>query len=298
MEIAINRGNYQKQMIEISSFDSDNIRYIKPLLFYKVSRSLDVHYNHESETGIVKKVIVVRSPLMMIPFEVSTFENDNGTSCNISLSFANLPRLHNGESVNKFYQFIKAIDDTTEETVLDNRKRWGLPKKIAFQKTLKRLSEEYSYFMNVGVICDPDNGYIVGCLDEDGKKASFDIFKKRCIVSAILELTDITFTDKTFRVNWTLCQIRKFRPYSNIQYFFFNEAVIDDEDNPDDVVTVALRTRTVKIPEPPKPPVIVAPKFYPKVVPSVDQLQDALSKLKPKPVKTPVKAVKKKRSKR
>ncbi len=55
-----------------------------------------------------------------------------------------------------------------------------------------------------------------------------------------MELTDLKFTDKEYRSNWTVMQIRKFNPYSPIQEFFMTGCFICDEDDPEDTVYASL----------------------------------------------------------
>ena len=39
--------NYKDLFIDIEKFDEDNISYIKPILFYKVSRNMGIYYKKE-----------------------------------------------------------------------------------------------------------------------------------------------------------------------------------------------------------------------------------------------------------
>nr|AEX62629.1 hypothetical protein mv_L424 [Moumouvirus Monve] len=266
-----NIGNYKDLFIDINNFNEENITYVKPVLFYQVSKNMGVYYEREikedkkstqSESKTKKKTksensskktnsdiapikhkkqkIIVHTPKMIIPFGVKEFDNKGKKAYNICLSFSTLTNLYNEDEIKKFYYFIKKIDKVNEETISEYIKPWKLPKNLKYKKTLQRLSEDFPHYMNITMPYDNDIGFLFNTYDEEGKKSSIDILKKRSIVSAVIELTDIKFTDKIFKSNWTIMQIRKFKPYSPIQEFFMTECFICDEDDPEDNVYAKL----------------------------------------------------------
>uniref|UniRef100_A0A6G6ABP9 Uncharacterized protein n=1 Tax=Borely moumouvirus TaxID=2712067 RepID=A0A6G6ABP9_9VIRU len=266
-----NIGNYKDLFIDIDNFNEENITYVKPILFYQVSKNMGVYYEREikedkkstqSESNTKKKTkseknskktnsdtapvkhkkqkIIIQTPKMIMPFGVKEFDNKGRKSYNICLSFSTLTNLYNEDEIKKFYYFIKKIDRVNEETISEYIKPWKLPKNLKYKKTLQRLSEDFPHYMNISMPYDNDIGFLFNTYDEEGKKSNIDILKKKSIVSAVIELTDIKFTDKIFRSNWTIMQVRKFKPYSPIQEFFMTECFICDEDDPEDNVYAKL----------------------------------------------------------
>ncbi|AGF85189.1 hypothetical protein QJ854_gp593 [Moumouvirus goulette] len=266
-----NISNYKNLFIDINNFNEENISYVKPVLFYQVSKNMGVYYEREikkdkkstqSESKTKKKTksennskktssdtaptkhkkqkIIVQTPKMIVPFGVKEFDNNGKKAYNICLSFSTMTNLYNEDEIKKFYYFIKKIDKVNEETISEYIKPWKLPKNLKYKKTLQRLSEDFPHYMNITMPYDNDIGFLFNTYDEEGKKSNIDILKKKSIVSAVIELTDIKFTDKIFKSNWTVMQIRKFKPYSPIQEFFMTECFICDEDDPEDNVYVKL----------------------------------------------------------
>ncbi|XWV26041.1 putative orfan [Tupanvirus soda lake] len=259
--------NYKDLFIDIDKFDEDNISYVKPILFYKVTRNMGIYYRKEiinkfksetkttdkkkskkkteSDSFVIKKQtkkqkIIIQTPKMVVPFGVKEFDNNGKKSYQMSLSFSTLTNLYNEEEIKKFYLFIQKIDSVNEETIMDYKKDWGLPKNIKYRKTLQRLSAEYPHHMNITLPYDDKMGFLFHVYDEQAKKSSIDIIEKKSIVSVVMELTDLKFTDTEFRSNWTVMQIRKFKPYSPIQEFFMSGCFICDEDDPEDTAYAQL----------------------------------------------------------
>lgn len=264
----ITKENYSKILTDVATFDEQNIRYIKPHLFYKVARNMGIYYKVDD----IKQKIIFETPLMTVPFDISAFENDNSTFYNMSLSFTNLPKLYNEDDVKQFLGFIKRIDDITTSTIQGNVKRWKLPKDIQFQKTLKRINSDQPHFMNVSIPYCNDDGVLVRCLDSECNVVPLiKTIKKRSVVKAIVELTDVVFTRDKYWLNYTLLQIRKHKPYSEIRNFFLNVSVLGD-------TKPVTQTRQHEIPQPPPQPNIpVMPKI---VIPTADQLKNARKNLK------------------
>lgn len=172
---------------------------------------------------------------MKIPFDVKEFDNNGKKSFKLSLSFATIPSLHNEIDIKKLYFFIKKIDKNINETILDQKSNLGLPKKIKYAKTLKRSSPDYPYYMNVSLPYDEKYGFHFRIYNEDANESDIKIITRDSVVSLILELTDLKFTDVGFRANWSVIQIRKFKPYSQVQEFFMSGCYICDDDNPHDL---------------------------------------------------------------
>lgn len=225
-------NNYKDLFLDINKFDEDNMSYIKPILFYKVIRHMGVYYKKNEK----KQKMIIQTPKMVVPFGVKEFTNGNKKSYQASLSFTTMTNLYNEEEIKKFYYFMKRIDTVNEDTIMEYRKEWGLPKKLTYRKTLQRLSADYPHHMNINLPHDEKMGFLFNVYDEKAEKANIDIIEKKSIVSVVMELTDLRFTDTEFRANWTVLQIRKFKPYSPIQDFFMSGCYIVDNDDPQDKV--------------------------------------------------------------
>lgn len=277
MASKITKENYAQFLTDMATFDEENIRYIKPLLFYTVARSMGVYYQSAIDQGTFRKQkIIFETPLMVVPFEISAFENDNNIFYNMSLSFASVTKLYNEDEIKQTHSFIRKIDTVTEETISDNIKRWGLPKNIQFRKTLKRIQSDQPHFMNVSIPYCPEQGVMVRCLDAEGRVASLlDTIKKRSVVKAVIELTDVIFTRDKYWLNYTLLQIRRHKPYSATRHFFLNVSILgDSEEKP------VAQSKPRDIPKPPPMPVKIEPMSRnPHVDPK--ELQKVLKKLKP-----------------
>lgn len=321
-------NTYKDFFIDIDKFDEDNITYVKPILFYKVSRNMGIYYkkeiykeiksepnpskksskkktqsdNYELEKITKKQKIIIKTPKMIVPFGIKEYDNNGKKSYQMCLSFSTLTNLYNENEIKKFFSFIKKIDTVNEETIMDYRKSWKLPKKIKYRKTLQR-SEDFPYFMNINLPYDENIGFLFKIYNESAKESGIDIIQKKAIVSCVIELTDLKFTDKDFRSNWNVMQIRKFKPYSPIQEFFMSGCFICDEDDPEDTAYMGIIERYKKTletpinipripqlnanyssPPPPPPPMPnkviqeeVASNYRP---PTKDELLNAMNKLK------------------
>jgi hypothetical protein len=248
--------NYKNLFIDIDNFNEENISYVKPIFFNRVSRSIGIYYKETSKNNITnsetniknkkskdktesdnilpnnkkrEKKIIVRTPKMLVPFGIKEFDNHNNKTFQMSLSFSTFTDLYNEKEIKKFYSFIKRIDTVNEDTIMDLRKTWRLPNNLKYRKTLQRSSEDYPYYMNVCLPYDEKIGFLFNIYDENANKASIDIIEKKSIVSVVLELTDLKFSNSEFRSNWTVMQIRKFKPYSSIREFFMTGCFICDE---------------------------------------------------------------------
>lgn len=323
--------------IDFENFDTENMCYVKPLSFYKVSKSMGIYYydtkkklkqkNSKRETSAsesciyekkaIKKKIIVKSPKMSVPFGVKEYINNNKKFYKLCLSFNTLTNLYNDDEIKKFFSFIRKIDKVNEETVLEYKSEWGLPKKIKYKKSLRKASDDFPYYMEISLPYDQNLGFLFNTYDENAIKSNLEIIQQKSVVSVVLELTDLKFTDTEFRSNWTLIQIRKFKPYSPIQEFFMTACFISDIDNPEDTVYANLIKKyqeTLKIPinlpkipylnesvsetriPPPPPPVKTMSIFTP---PSIDELNKAkklLKKTVPIEIKKEKTVVKRKRN--
>lgn len=238
-------NSHQDLFLDINKFDINNIVYIKPLLFYKVTKNIGIYYKKDIESD-KKQKIIIQSPKMIIPFGIKEFNNNGKKSYQLSLSFSTLTNLYNEDEIKKFFLFIQKIDKTNEETILAYRKKWGLPKNLSYRKTLQRLSKDYPHHMNLNLSYDDKYGFLFNVYDEKASKSDVKILEKRSIISVVIELTDLKFTNKDFRSNWTIMQIRKFKPYSPINDFFMSGCFICDQDDPEDKVYAQLVERYQK----------------------------------------------------
>lgn len=237
-------GDYKELFINIDSFDENRMRYSKPISFYKVSRNMGIYYikklvdfKDTSSDGknFKKQKIIVQSPKMVVPFGIKEFDNKGKKSFQMSLSFYTMTNLYNEDEIKKFYNFVKRIDVVNEETIMTHSREWGLPRNMKYKKTLQKLSEDFPCHMNITLPYDEKFGFLFNVYDEHANKSNIDIIEKKSIVSVVIELTDLKFSEEEFRSNWTVMQIRKFGPCSPIQDFFMSGCFICDEDNPEDL---------------------------------------------------------------
>ena len=229
--------------LNIDQFDEKNMCYIKPIHFYKVTKSMGIYYkkptlktsDDKEENGSVKQKIIIKTPKMIVPFVPKEFESTTGKkSYRMSLSFSTLTNLYNDEDIKKFFLFIKKIDAENEDIIDSNRNKWNLPPKLFYRKCIQNLGDDFPCHLNINLPHDATYGFLFDIYDENAQKTTLESIKKRSIVSAVLELTDMWFTDKEFGANWNVLQMRKFKPYSPIQEFFMTSCFICDEDNPED----------------------------------------------------------------
>ena len=251
-------NNYKSLFINVDKFNEENMSYVKPILFYKVSRNMGIYYkkeiyleNSSSQDGSKKtngkktrhhkkQKIIVQSPKMLVPFGVKEFNNNGKKSFQLSISFNTMTNLYNEEEIKRFYFFIQKIDKVNEDTVNEYKKDWGLPIDLKYKKTLQKLTKEFPHHMNLNLPYDDKLGFLFHIYDDKVTKSTIDIIEKRSIVSVVMELTDLKFGNKEYRSNWTIMQIRKFKPYSPIQEFFMTGCFICDEDDPEDTAYAKL----------------------------------------------------------
>lgn len=250
--------NLSDTLVDISKFDYDSIRFVRPMDFPHLNKNISVYFRKNSSK--LKKKIILVTPKMRAPFGITKFTNTTNESFNIALSFATISNIHNEESIKRFYNFINHIDDTVK-TTLSEPSVIKIKNKIIFKQTLTKSSKsKYKNnppLLNLSLPYDPTTGFFFHTYDENAKKSNIDIIEKNSIVSVAIELTNLIFhknkeTDAyRFRCNWTVLQIRKFKPYSPSQELFMNVCFIADEDNPDDVVHKQLHGPAIKSISPP-----------------------------------------------
>jgi hypothetical protein len=245
-------NTYKDIFVNIASFDTTTMRYVKPLAFYKVNKNMGIYYDKECKSSIdsdkivkKKQKIIIQTPKMIVPFGIKKFENNGKKSYQMSLSFSSLTNLYNENEILDFYKFIRKIDSTNEEIVEDHKKDWHLPKDLTYCKSLKKTGD-YPHFINVSLPYDEKNGFLFHTYNENAKKSDIDIIEKRCIVSVVLELTDLKFSDTEYRAGWTVMQIRRYKPYSPIQEFFMTGCYLCDQDDPEDTVYSEIISRYQK----------------------------------------------------
>jgi hypothetical protein len=224
----MDRFDCKNYLVDPNEFDVSTISYNKPIDFYKVNRNMGIYYQKNPESP--KSKIIIRTPKMLVPFDTKEFKNDeNGKKTyKMCLSFSPLTNLYNEDEIKKFYKFVKQIDKASEETILSYRKKWNLPKEMTYKKTLRRITKDYPHYMGLSLPYDEQFKFLFKVYDENALESNLDIITKRSVISAILELTDLRFSDNEFRANWTVLQIRKFNPYSSAQVFFMTDCFIRD----------------------------------------------------------------------
>uniref|UniRef100_A0A6C0CAT5 Uncharacterized protein n=1 Tax=viral metagenome TaxID=1070528 RepID=A0A6C0CAT5_9ZZZZ len=229
---------YANLFINQETFDVENIRYIKPISFPEGSRDMGIYYATPSKKGGKerKQKIIVETPKMYVPCAYKEFIHDSGKKYyKMCLSFSTLTNLYNEEEIQKFYDFAKKIDQNNIDIVDNYKKKWKLSPNLVYRPTVKNITENFPDVMDLNLPHNETDGFLFHVYNEKAEKSSLDIVTKQCIVSCILELTDLTFTKKAYRANWKVLQIRKSKNYSPIQEYFMSGCFICDKDDPDDV---------------------------------------------------------------
>jgi hypothetical protein len=283
-------------ILDINKFNADNIVYQKPLNFYTISKNLGLHYDASDDlVTAAKQKIIVRTPKMLIPFDIKEF--DNGRKCyKLRLSFTTMTNIYNEDEIKKFYNYVKSVDKKNKDTIKSYVTKWGLPKDIKYKSSLSQTSTEYPECLNVNLPFDPETGYQFGVYDEFATKSNVSIINRKCIVSAIIEITDMWFGEKEFGTNWNVIQIRKFSSISPIQQMFMNNCyLLDDNEgdmptkstyNPSNTTSIGpIGSIGSNVPAPPPAPPVKQYSFRP---PSQEQILSQIGKLrKPQIVEIP-----------
>jgi len=217
-----------QHILDVRKIDLNNIIYIKPNFFGVYEKFLGVYYNCPDQVG--RKKIIIKTPKMMIPFDIKKFDNKAHSKCQLPLSFMAIPAMANEMEIKQFYSFINEIDKLHKSTVREHSLRWNLPQTMVFKKSTQYYSKVFAPFINCNMITYPNYGDCFSVYDEFGKKSDFSILKKKDIVSTIIELTSIKFTDTEFTAEWTVISVRKHKPYSLINELIMNRGLrFDDE---------------------------------------------------------------------
>lgn len=268
--------NKQGLILDIDQFDAQNMVYVKPLLFGEASKSLGIYYRKND----IKQKIVIQTPKMLAPFGVKVFDNDGKPSHVLSVSFNTLTQLYNEEEIKKFYRFVRKLDKTNYETIQDCLTRWKLSKNLKYNRMIKRVSNEYPYHLNLSLPKD-NNNFLFSVFDEDAKRSTIDIIQKKSVVSVVMELTDVLFTDTSYIPRWTVMQIRKFNSYSDIHRYFMSNCFTFSD------ARTETESPVIPLPPPPEAPVFNVPIKKPaekqksiKFAPTLDQLAAGRKSLK------------------
>lgn len=220
-------------LFDINEFDEDNLIFIKPMFFYKINKNIGIYYKPEKNINKKflfngKQKIILQTPKMYSVFGVKKLVYSDFEINKLALSFSTITNLYNDENIKKFFNFVKKVDTVTEEIISYNRKKWNLPKKISLSPSLFRTSEKYSYYMNIFLPIDK-NETLFHVYNENNEKSSIDIIDSKSIVTAVLELTDIKFTDSKYYINWKVLQLKKCKKISIIQELFLSCCFVDDK---------------------------------------------------------------------
>lgn len=255
--------DYKNLFIDPNTFDVETISYTKPILFYKVNRNMGIYYKKGTPENSVKspdntkhvkilpkkQKIIFQTPKMVVPFDIKEFKNEESgkSTYKMCLSFSTLTNLYNEDDIKHFYQFIKKTDTVNEDTVMEHKKEWGLPKKIEYKKSIQRLNKDFPPNMGINLPYDEKLKFLFKVYDEDAIESNISIIEKKSIVSVVLELTDLRFSNTDFRANWTVLQIRKFKPYSQIQEFFMSRCFIYDNNDAENKIQQELVAHNKKM---------------------------------------------------
>lgn len=233
--------DYSDLFTSIDTFNTDDMVYIKPLDFYTITRSMGVYHRRPSPNNDKgdKRKIIVKTPKLMVPIDIKEFDNDGDKTFKLIISLSTMTNLYNEDEIKKFYSFLKKIDNTNENTIKEHLKKWKLPTSLKYNKTTQRYAN-YPPHINLTLPHDPNYGFTFKVFDENAKPADISIISSKSVVSLIMELTDLKFTDTHFRANWKVMQIRKYKPYSPINEFFMSGCFLCDEDDPEDIAYTKL----------------------------------------------------------
>jgi len=266
----------KKYIIDINEIDVDKIIYVKPNFFYTICYNMGIYYAMPEEK---KRKIIIQTPKMLIPFDIKKYDNGPRKIFRINISFNVMTNLYNEEDIKKFYELMKNIDRTNQRTIKKYTDKWGIPSSLVYKKTIRKSSSNFPHYISFDVPFDEIYGYYFHVYNDKGERITIEELTKKSVVSLILELTDLKFTDKKIYPNWTILQIKKFKPYSAVQEFFMSRCFIDDNE----IINVTPHVISIKPPEIPSPPekkkeeTIIQNTFQP---PSLEELLKARNLLK------------------
>ena len=75
-------ANYEELILDIHNFDASKMKYIKPLEFFKIEKSMAIYYKTDTKNTKTsdkknlspfnngKKKIIIQTPKMILPFKV------------------------------------------------------------------------------------------------------------------------------------------------------------------------------------------------------------------------------------
>lgn len=287
----------EQHIIDIKKIDIENVVYVKPRFFGIYENSLGVYYRLQD----TKKKIIIRTPKMIAPFGIKKYDNKNYIKHQISLSFASITSMANETDLKIFHNFVNTIDDSNKSIVKNNLSKWKLSQNLKFRKSIQNHSRDYPPYINCQLPIDSEFGDCFSVYDESGKRSNLSIISNRSIVSAIVELTDIRFTETDYFCTWNIISIRKHKPYSLVREQIMNKCLLFDTDEDNDSqgiedIPKIIQPQAIQkdiIPAPPlQKPIEPRPStgsgFKP---PSLFELQNAIGCLKSVPRKAVIRDV-------
>lgn len=276
---------------DYKSFNPDDIIFVKPSSFKSNKSAINYISIYAGCFGKRKK-IVIKTPKMSVPFEIKPVKDKQRRD--LTISFLPHRNLHNEDEVTDFMVFIKKIDKYFIGAIKDLQSNLNIDEKITYWNTLTRKSNDYPYYMSIGL--PEDNGVsMFSVYDENAVKSNVDIIKRFNVVSVVIQLSELIFIDREndngvfMKCKWDVLQVRKFTPRNKINELFLNECCIYDDDESQKTKITRTQSQPV-LPVPlsssiPPPPPIKPQQAKPandiqKYIPNPAELQNARKKLK------------------
>jgi len=179
------------------NIDTNNIILKKPLLPY----FYPIKYGGDTPTNII-----IQTPIMFIPFGISTYNKSNY----IDISFKNLT---NNLNIDEFYDFIFSINSH-----FINLKKF---KKYTFINSLKKSNDFFPHTLKLKYTND------ILIFNEDNIEIPQNNIKPNLYSKFIIQLSNlwVNHKDKKYGVIWSICQIKLF---NNLVFKPTTFAFIDD----------------------------------------------------------------------
>jgi hypothetical protein len=277
-------------IMDINEFDPSNVIFIKPFNFYQIENKIGIYYRTK---GKDKKKIIIKTPIMEVPFGIGYYEEYKYYQ--MVLSLKTLTHMYNDDEIKIFRQFIRKIDKIIKTTVEQNIGNWGLPKEMKYRSSLKVGNPNYPPNMTFKLPKDTDGNFMFNIYGSGSELLTIDDITPRTNVAAVIELTHLEFSKskKTYHLKWTMMQIKRYPDYSSNHTVLMNSCVFDDDPVMKNSIPVPLPsftpTKYIPIP-PPEKPAPKQEKIYRFDPPTANQLQLSLNSLR-KTVTNPPKAI-------
>lgn len=243
-----------------SQYDEEKNVIIKPPLFYSV------HVKHLGFFYMLDDIKYAKILLQFPKVQITNKQKSkyDSTLREMTCSFKSIPDVCDDKKLKEYYQFIKTIDHYVETHVEKHKQAWRLAPELKMKHSIYRSGHQREQFMDIILPHDSLHGYLFGIYDERGAICDLDTITNKSIVSMVIELSDIHFTNSTYYVRWTMMQVRKHKPFATQRNYFMNQCILNDPYDKSEMHVLPRRIPTPPlrgphIPPPPPPPISPKP---------------------------------------